>query len=257
MRSQDFAHLYDLEDTFWWFSGMRAITAALLDPFLNDARSSLSVLDAGCGTGGMLAWLSRYSRNGNVTGIDISPEAINFCRARGLERLALASATQLPFAASSFDLVTSFDVLVQFREDEADVMTLDEIFRVLRPGGLAFVRVAAYSWMRSSHDEQLCGYRRYTRRQLSTMMEAAGFRVLRSTYANTLLLPLAIIRRLVLPPLGLGARGSDVKPLPDPLDWLNGLLCGILKGESSFVKHVGNLPFGLSVICLARKPIDA
>ena len=71
------------------------------------------ILDVGCGTGGMLSWLSRYAKDGKVMGIDLVQTALAFCRERGHEDLGQASATQLPFADSVFDLVTSFDVLVQ------------------------------------------------------------------------------------------------------------------------------------------------
>jgi hypothetical protein len=119
--------------------------------------------------------------------------------------------------------------------------------RVLRPGGIAFVRVPAYHWMMSGHDQALGTQRRYTRKELAEKLTESGFRVLRATYANTILLPLAIVRRLVLKRLGLADGGSDVKPLPKGL---NPVFTGMLKLEASLLKTKINLPAGLSLICI-------
>jgi len=253
MRSQDYADLYQLEDTFWWFSGMRRITAALLDPACQFSES-VSVLDVGCGTGGMISWLSRFRPGASVTGLDVNAEALGFCRRRNHSQVTLGSATHLPFKSSTFHLVTSFDVLVHLSGQESVRATIAEIFRVLRPGGIAFVRVAAYDWMRSGHDEAIDMQRRYTLKELSDQMEEAGFQICRRTYANTLLLPVAIVWRRILKPLGLSQGGSDVKPLPRWLTWLNGPLADVLGAEAFLLKHFAKLPFGLSAICIATKP---
>jgi SAM-dependent methyltransferase len=254
LRAEDFADLYALEESYWWFVGMERVTAALLDGMCPPGRAR-DVLDAGCGTGAMLNWLERYARGGRVAGIDVSPDALDFCRARGLRNLAQASATRLPFAGETFDLVTSFDVLVQIPGDGADERAMREMFRVLRPKGVAFVRAAAYGWMRSGHDEALDTQRRYGLGQLTRGMERAGFRVLRATYANSLLLPVAAFRRLVLKRVGLADRGSDVKPLPPSLAWLNRALASALYAEARLLKSPGaKLPAGLSTVCVAEKP---
>jgi ubiquinone/menaquinone biosynthesis C-methylase UbiE len=257
MRAEDYADLYALEESFWWFAGMREITAALLDPVCPTGRER-AILDAGCGTGGMLSWLARYAGGGGrVTGIDLVQTALEFCRARGHRALARASATSLPFADATFDLVTSFDVLVQIPGEGADEVALGEMRRVLRPGGVAFVRVAAYAWMRSGHDEALGTQRRYGLGEISAKVERAGFRVLRATYANGALLPVAAVRRLLLKRLGLAERGSDVKPLPPNLQWLNRALANVLRAEARLLRRPGaKIPAGLSAICVAEKTRD-
>ena len=254
MQADDYADLYAIEENMWWFVGMREITAALLDPVCAPGRDR-TILDAGCGTGGNLHWLKRYSGQGRVIGMDLVADALRFCRARGHQHLVQASVTAMPFADASFDLLTSFDVLVQVEGEEGcDEQALREMCRVLRPGGLAFVRVAAYEWMRSGHDEALGTQRRYQLGQLSERMERAGFRVLRTTYANSLLLPVAVVRRLLLKRIGLADHGSDVKPLPPRLDRLNYMLAGLLRSEARWLRHPqARLSAGLSAICVAEK----
>ena len=254
MQAQDYADLYALEESHWWFEGMRDVTSALLDPVcpLGPVRE---ILDAGCGTGGMISWLRRYAAGGRVAGVDVSADAIAFCRRRGLGDVAQASVMALPFADSTFDLVTSFDVLVQLPGEGSDELALREMCRVLRPGGIAFARVAAYGWMRSSHDEALGTQRRYSLGQLVERMAGAGFSVCRATYANTLLLPAAVLRRLVLKRLGLAEGGSDVKPLPKGLGWLNSTFSAALAAEALLLRRQRtSLPVGLSAICVAERP---
>jgi SAM-dependent methyltransferase len=252
MRAQDYADLYALEESLWWFVGMREVTRAVLDPLCPPGRNR-DVLDAGCGTGGMLTWLERYAGGGRLAGIDFSAHALDFCRSRGLGDVAEASVTALPFANETFDLVTSFDVLVQLPGEGSDELAMREMFRVLRPGGIAFTRAAAYEWMRSGHDAALNVQRRYTLPQLAERMERAGLRVRRTTYANCLLLPVAVVRRLVLKRLGLADRGSDVRPPGS--EWLNRALANALKAEARLLKSPGaQLPAGLSVICIAERP---
>ena len=254
MRADDYADLYALEGDLWWFAGMRAVTAALLDPVCPPGRDRL-ILDAGCGTGANLEWLARYAGRGRVVGVDLVSTALDFCRERRHGALVQASVTDVPFAASTFDLVTSFDVLGQVPGD-GDERAIGEIRRVLRPGGVAFVRVAAYEWMRSDHDLALGTHRRYSIGRLAAALERADLRVVRATYANGLLLPVAVVRRLVLKRLGLGAPGSDVKPLPPGLRPLNRVLRAALDAEARLLRDPrGRIPAGLSAICVARKPL--
>jgi SAM-dependent methyltransferase len=254
MQPQEYISLYDLEDDFWWFAGMREITAALLDPICGNAKKERLVVDVGCGTGVNLEWLRRYTAAGQIIGVDLMADALNFCRRRGRENLIQASATDLPLATAAVDLVTSFDVLACPRGANADQTCLDEMYRILRPGGIAFVRAAAYSWMRGEHDRATNSIRRFTLGGLREKMTHSGFEILRATYANTWLLPIAAMRRLVLERIGLH-RGSDVKPLPPGAQWLNRALKDVLKSEARWLKNpASKLPAGLSAICIARKP---
>lgn len=254
MQPADHAYLYELEDSFWWFAGMREITAALLDP-VSPSTTDRTILDAGCGTGGMMSWLGKYAGNGSVAGIDLSPAALDFCRLGAHRTVAQASVTNLPFPDATFDLVTSFDVLVQLAGAGSDDLALSEICRVLKPGGLTFVRVAAYEWMKSSHDTALSTQHRYSLSELVEKVKHAGFDVLRATHANSLLMPMAIFQRQILKRIGL-ASGSDVKPLPALLAWLNPVLTTALRAEARWLTHPQTrFSFGLSAICLAQKPL--
>jgi len=245
MEPQEYGLMFNVEQAHWWYLGMEKITRAILDASLPHAPQS-AILDAGCGTGAaMSTYLAEY---GNVTGIDVSPLALEFCRKRNLTTLALASVTKIPFPPDSFDLATSFDVLYE-QAVENDRAALDEIFRVLRPGGLFLLRLPAYDWLRGQHDQTIHTARRYTAPQVKRLLANSGFAPLRVTYANTFLFPLALAKRLlerIFPP---DPYSSD---LSVNVGTLNGLFKNILASEAFFVSRSG-LPFGLSVIALAQK----
>jgi SAM-dependent methyltransferase len=166
--------------------------------------------------------------------------------------LARASVSELPFADSTFDLITSFDVL-QHVPEQQDAQAITEFYRVLRPGGILFIRVAAYQWMRSGHDDAIAVQRRYDLDELTAHVRSAGFMIRRATYANTLLFPVAIVKRLIFTPAGQAHAESEVKPWPKSLAWMNGLLAVPLKLEARALSRI-DLPFGLSAICIGEKP---
>lgn len=256
MKPEEFQYVYELEEKFWWFTGMRAVTAALLAQaaphLVHPGSRGVRALDVGCGTGFMLQWLERYTGGTPIVGLDYSSDGLAFCRRRGHALLVRASATELPFATSSFDLVTSFEVLDELADDRPG---FDEVARVLRPGGWLLVRLPALEWLRSRHDSAMHTHRRTTAGELKAKLEARGLVVERSTYANSLLLPLvAAVRgaRRLLP--GEESRGSDVRPMPVGLAWIEPIFRGCLLAEARFLARPGaRLPLGVSAICLARK----
>lgn len=244
MEKEEYRRLYELEDRLWWFVGMRHITLTLIDRFL-DGSEDLLILDAGCGTGGMLPYLGRF---GTRLGIDISDEALQFARLREKEPLARASVSNLPFTAHSFDLVTSFDVIYH-RAVANDGIALAEMARVLRPSGSLLIRVPAYNWMRSAHDDAVHTGRRYTRRGLDKKLRSAGLRPRFLTYANTLLFPIAVAYRFLGKLQPHRRNGSDVGPM---IPSLNRWFGAALKLEAGILRR-SRLPFGLSLIALAQK----
>lgn len=237
--------MFELEERLWWYEGMRAVTVSLLGPRLEEKKNQ-RLLDLGCGTGYTLVWLRERFRFAEVYGVDLSPHAAAFWRARGLDKVALASADKLPFGENEFDLVTCFDVIYQLNDERASA-AVSEMHRVLRPGGLLFIREPAYQWMRGAHDIAVGTHRRYTLTDLRRLLRAHGFKLSRYTYANTLLFWAAAPHRLLSKLRG--STESDVKPVPR---WLNNLLGAALQLEARMLGRI-RFPFGLSAIILAEK----
>jgi ubiquinone/menaquinone biosynthesis C-methylase UbiE len=245
MRDEEYRAMFDLEKRLWWYQGMRAIAASLLGQSLRKGEGT-RLLDIGCGTGYSLVWLQERFKLTEIYGVDLSSHAAAFWRTRKLDTLALASADKLPFGENEFDLVTCFDVIYQL-DDERASAAVSEMHRVLKPGGLLFIREPAYQWMRGGHDVAVGTRRRYTLTDLRRLLLARGFEPQRATYANTLLFLAAVPHRLLSRLTG--STESDVKPVPG---WLNVVLGLMLKLEARIVSRL-SFPFGLSAITLAEK----
>ncbi len=246
MEPEEYANLFQVEQRHWWYVGMRGISLALLDTYL-PKKQHLDVLDGGCGTGGMMLALARYGR---VTGIDFSPLAVGYSRQRGLDRVMRASVTHLPFPNECFDLVTSFEVLYHLGVSD-DGQAIQEFARVLRPGGHMLLRLPAFESMRGAHDVAVHTRHRYTTDEVQRKVESAGLQVVRLSYGNTLLFPLAAGTRLLQRLTGRDHEAtSDVH---ETSALANKVLSTVLTTEKHIIPRV-RLPFGLSVFCLARKP---
>lgn len=247
MISEEYKALFELEDHFWWFVGMRRIVAALLDARV--APGKLRILDAGCGTGTMLTWLKRYARDGEVVGLDFNKEALDFCRQRNEKFLIQGSVAELPLPNDTFDLVTSFEVLDSFSPERVGG-AFAELARVLKPGGILLIRLPAFQSLYSGHDRAVATVHRYTRKELAQRLRAQHLEPIRMTYANTMLLPVAIVWRWLH-----REPHSDVRPLSPGLRWMNSWLSAILSLEAFWLRYLPwRLPAGLSVIGMARKP---
>lgn len=246
MREAEYRVMFEAEDRHWWYQGMAHLSRALLQRHLPVGRGPLRVLDAGCGTGLTLEWLGRY---GEACGIDFSAHAVRFCRERGLRRLARASILELPFDEASFDLATSFDVLSEVGHP-GFLQGFAELHRVLRPGGLLLLRLPAYRWLFSRHDRAVDTRYRFSRGELRRLLVDAGFEVVHSTYANTLLFPVAVAKRLLDRLAGGEPTHSDVVVPARPI---NAAFRTALSLETPLARTVG-LPFGLTVVALGRRP---
>lgn len=242
MELDQYEVMFQQEDHHWWYRGMRSITESLLDRWYRGPRPG-RVLDAGCGTGGMAAWLRRY---GEVTGVDIAEAALARARSRQLPALVRGSVDALPFLDAQFDLVTSFDVLYHLEVSD-DERALAEIRRVLRPGGALLIRVPAHDWLRGRHDVMVHTRHRYGAAELRIKLRKAGLRLRHLSYANSLLFPLAPVKRLL--------EGKHQDGLPDlwrPPEPVNGLLAGILAAEGQLAARL-SLPVGLSLVAFAER----
>jgi SAM-dependent methyltransferase len=219
----------------------------LLREACRDVRAP-RLLDCGCGTGNNLKLLGEFGR---AFGFDLTASGLEFARLAGARGIVRASVLALPFHDRAFDVATSFDVLYCL-DDRAETAALDEMRRILAPGGALLVNVAALDALRGHHSILGGEVRRYTRRRLRRSIEGAGFSIVRLTYTNLSILPLVTAVRLVQrlhPPASSDALSSDITV---PLAPVNAGLSALLAVEAAALRVV-DMPIGSSLLCLARK----
>ena len=250
MEQQAYREQFETEDAHWWFEGRRAVIWALLDRAgLTGSDGGLRILDAGCGTGRNLI---EFGSLGDARGIDSSPEAIDFCRRRGVLGATEGRLEGLPFEDAAFDLILATDVL-EHLEDDRSVMR--ELRRVAAPGAHLLATVPAYSWLWSQHDAAHHHFRRYTLRDLRERLRAQGWEAVEWSYFNTALLPpIAAVRTL-----GRRRPPTDGRPdlkLTPPA--LNRLLLTPMNLEAAMIRRGARLPAGVSIglVCKAA-PVSA
>ncbi|MBZ5558774.1 MAG: class I SAM-dependent methyltransferase [Acidobacteriia bacterium] len=236
------------EARHFWFRGFRAFVTPLLKRATAN-RPGARLLDCGCGTGANLALLDGFGR---AYGFDLSATGLRLAREAGRTRVARASVAAAPFSNGSFDVVTSFDVLysLEHRDERA---AIDEMFRLLRPGGFAVVNVAAMETLRGDHSVLSQEIRRYRRADLRALLSRAGFTIIRLTYTNATLFPPLLCARTLQRVRGLRRESDAPQELTVPPAPVNALLTGVLWLESLWLRAF-DAPFGSSLLCLARKP---
>jgi SAM-dependent methyltransferase len=230
------------EDRHWWYRGRRRVLERVIADLRLPARAR--ILDAGCGSGRNMVELARH---GSVTGVELSHTSVCLARARAAGEVVEGSVLAMPFDADGFDLAVCLDVIEHL---EHDLGALRELRRVVAPGGSLLVTVPAYQWLWSGHDEINHHHRRYTRSSLQRIAEEAGWEQVRTTYFNSLLLPVAILLR-VLDRLSRKTTESslDLWVPPEPMNWL---LERPLALEAALIGRGGRIPAGLSLLAVFR-----
>ena len=233
---------HQAEDRHWWYRGRRTVLERVIDELRLPARAR--ILDAGCGSGRNMVDLARH---GTVTGIELSSTSVELARERKVGEVVEGSLLEMPFESGSFDFGVSLDVIEHLKDD---VAAFRELRRVIAPGGGLLITVPAYGWLWSGHDVINHHHRRYTRRSLAAAAEQAGWESVRTTYFNSLLLPVAIVLRVLERFSRKTTESSlDLWVPPEPANWL---LERPLALEAAVIGHGGRIPAGLSLLTLFR-----
>jgi len=253
-RSVEYEKMFAVERDLWWY---RTLHGRVLDVLAGHfSTKKLRILDAGCGTGGMLERL-RDAGYADLRGFDASPDAVAFTRQRGFS-LETGTLQDMPtlFPGERFDVVICNDVIT-YLSDEEIVSFFREVRQRILPGGLFITNNCALRVFYGAHDVAVASLRRFSRPELRRLGAAAGFQAILATYWSLVLSPLILavrsaqrfsLRRGWLKP---DAVTSDVvlpvAPLNAAFTWLNRL-------ERRWLRRA---PFGSSVFVVFSPETDA
>lgn len=243
MKKSEYKNIYINEEKHWYYVSTHKIVIDLIGKFAPNRRN-LKILDAGCGTGQLI---KKMEMLGDIYGIDISATAIKFSKSRGLKNVKKSSVIKLPYQKNSFDIIVSIDVLYH-KWVKNDQKALNEFNRVLKPNGLLILKLPAFSWLSGGHDKIVFTKKRYTREDIKKAVLAANFKLLRNSYFFLSLFPIVLLSRFLFKGKGVNSDISQNSKVVDIfLTWIISI--------ESYLLMKTNLPFGVSVITVARKTI--
>ncbi len=240
METDKYIKFYKVEKEHWWFVARKNLIIHILNKCL-PINSNSSLLDFGCGTGGNL---DEFALRYNAFGADMSELAIEFCEKRKLKNLyKTQDILNLPEFKKKFDLITTLDVIEHIDDDLGILKNLKDL---LKDDGHIFITVPAYMFLFGPHDVSSQHKRRYIKKQLRRVVEAAGFDIEKISYFNTFLSPLIIISRLI------SAKSGANKDDDIPAKIFNKLFRLIFEFEKYLLRYI-SFPFGISIMCIAKK----
>jgi len=249
MNQREYRQMYQVEDFHWWYVALHElITSAVARE--QAGAGQLQILDAGCGTGRLCRILERF---GAVSGCDMSDDALECCRERGLTEVYKTDLNSAVFPLAAYDVITSIDTLYH-RAIEDESAVLSRFHTALKPGGLLIINLVAHEFLRSTHDMAVHTRKRYTRSEVVTLLEKSGFSVGMATYRLGFLFPQIASYRLLRRWLNLTSDASEVASdvhVPNPL--INRLLLSLARFENRLILK-SSIPFGTSVFAVGKKP---
>ncbi|MBS1955851.1 MAG: class I SAM-dependent methyltransferase [Cyanobacteria bacterium SZAS-4] len=245
MEVAEYDNIFANESTHFYYVAVHDCIIALIKRYAFKG-SPLRILDAGCGTGFLAKKLKEF---GDVEAVDMHDQAIQYARNRGLS-VTKASVEKLPFAPETFDLLTSIDVIYhKFVED--DVEALRQFYSVLKPGGYLVLRVPAKPSLHSSHDHFVHTARRYERTDLRSKLKQVGFEIEVLTYCQgSLFIPAWVKARM-----DQQTATKQHSVIEHQSRWLNRAISAILKMENRMILAGFDIPTGIGLVTVCRKPL--
>jgi SAM-dependent methyltransferase len=247
-----FTPLFAVEDRHFWFRSRNQVISALVENEVHRLPAGYRVLEVGCGTGNVLRELGKVCINGQVIGMDLFIEGLEYARRRVGQGLVQGDMHAPPFGRK-FNLVGLFDVLEHLPDDRC---VLDDLYAMLEPGGLLFLTVPAFPSLWSYFDEASHHVRRYRLEELQSRLEQAGFKVETTSYYMMSIFPLVWAQRKLVPRRLQAMQDAHDRTVDDLkiVPVANQVLVALLGLEARWLKSGRRLPFGTSLLALGRKP---
>ncbi|GAB3492908.1 class I SAM-dependent methyltransferase [Spirosoma knui] len=244
-RFDEYQKMFRLEGQLWWYRNLHERVEAALCNYFPDCHD-IALLDAGCGTGGLLQFLTQKGYT-NLRGIDGSADAVTFCQERGFEADLVDLNHLSEFEPrTQYDAIVCNDVFCYFLGSELERL-LNELARRLKPGGVLISNNNAFRIFKGQHDLAVGIKRRFTRPDFESLLPKAGLYIRYATYWSFILSPVILVmRQWQNLQLRLGWRAPEAaqSDVYLPAAWLNEMLYWIVKAEQKLLTRT---PFGSSL----------
>lgn len=246
MEKDLYDQIFQIESEHWWYKTRQKIVFDWLSKLIDDYDDP-TILDVGCGTGLNIEKIRRQGYE-DAVGVDLSFDALDYCRVRNLHNLVCGDATHLPLKGESFDIILALDIIEHLDDD---TQAIDEFNRLLKSRGVLIIFTPAFGFLWGLQDIISHHRRRYEYTELKEKLTRAGLRAVKLSYVNTFLFPMIWAGRVLLKKIGYQRLGNisenDITP-----GWSNGLLEMVFSAELPLIRRI-NLPFGVSLFAIFRK----
>ena len=236
--------MYELESAHWWFRSLHELVLGCLD---KNPKNTVSILDAGCGTGRLMFQIKNL---GEITGFDFRDTALSYCRNRGLKNAILVDLNKWNATENQFDYIISLDVISDQGIND-DILIFKKFYKTLKPGGKLLLHVPAFPILKRSHDKAATIRKRYLRKEIEVIAKEVGFTPIQIQYRLSFALPLFLIWKLFESIISSSEESkSDMFALPS---CANRLLLKLSRWENAVLKQGLGLPWGTSIFSILQK----
>jgi SAM-dependent methyltransferase len=191
MEQSEYGIMFKQENEFWWYRGLHSLVGYYIKT-MKKSNAAIALFDAGCGTGRMLEIAKKYA---TVSGVDFSEDAVAFCRERNLENVTQGDLNTWKCRPELYDIVCSLDVLCHTSIINQQEI-IDKFADSLKPGGMLILNLPAFQSIYRNHDRAVHTARRYVKRDLETLLQKSGFKVIFNNYRLPPLFLLVLVKRL-------------------------------------------------------------
>jgi SAM-dependent methyltransferase len=247
----EFRMMYEAEEKLWWYRILHEkVLVEIQQRFA--FRKDLSILDLGCGTGGLLHYL-RKKKFTNLQGIDYSDASIYFSKTRKLnvQKANINDILSL-FKGQKFDVIICNDVF--YCLDKIQIISvLQGISLLLEADGIFISNNNAFNIFYGTHDIAVGGKWRFTRKDFQEFLQNIPLQIQHYSYWTWVLSPLVLSIRIfqqIQLKLGLIDTSKLVSDVNIPPVWLNELFYKIVKMEEKILEKGF---FGSSLFMIVRK----
>lgn len=234
---EEFRMMYEAEEKLWWYRILHEKIVAEIQAIFS-LNKAISILDIGCGTGGLLSFLQKNNYH-NLQGIDYADASIYFSELRKLNVLKCSiDDIQTVFKNQKFEVIICNDVF--YCLDKYQITNaLSSIDALLKPDGIFLSNNNAFTVFYGTHDIAVGGKWRFVLKDFHEFTANTSLKVQYYSYWTWVLSPLVLAIRIaqqIKLKLGLINTQKLTSDVKVPSNWLNNFFYKMVKMEEKILK---------------------